>query len=78
MVAFEARATRAAIPFSRHMVSFSSLHRSRDSAFNKRHSDKYYNLGSYEYTALSTSSESKLAVCTLDNVENNCAIYTIR
>lgn len=67
MVAFEARATRAAVQSSRHMVSF-LFHRPRDNAFGKQHSDKYYNLRPLEYAAL-----SKLAVCTLDNVENNCA-----
>lgn len=67
-----------ALPCSLHatwFLSSLSLHRPHDSAFSKRHSDKYYNSRLCEYTALSTSSELKLAVYILDNVENNCVTY---
>lgn len=69
MVTFEARATRAVIQSSRHMISFLSLHRPHDSAYSKWYNDKYYNSRLCECTALSTSSELKLAVYILDNVE---------
>lgn len=60
----------------RHMVSFPSLHRPRDSAFGTN--GTAINIITWrprEYTALSTASESKFAVCTLGNVENNCSTY---